>query len=95
MSITEEIAGLIRSLRKTKDAAELQKLCDRLEAQVAELQAQLAALGPRGERCKFCGYQAMFVTASEEDPVFRDLGGQQRTYTCRQCGKSETRIDVL
>jgi hypothetical protein len=96
MTIAEEIAGIIRSLRKAKSEAELQKLVDELERRIQTLQAQLAEFEPRGLRCEACGHLKLFLTERRrEDGVFGAHGAFERVYTCRQCGVVDVRPEQL
>jgi exonuclease VII small subunit len=94
MAILDEVEALLRIARKAKTTAEFEKTITQLEAEVLRLKKQLAEFEPRGERCKSCGHLTLFLAESKRSATFGALGAQDRTYTCRLCGKSEERLEV-
>jgi hypothetical protein len=94
MALLSELEALLGIIRKAKSKADLEKAVTQLEAEVARLKLELAKFEPHGERCKACGHLSLFLTASKRSPMFGELGGVDRTNTCRQCQFTEQRLET-
>ena len=86
---TIEAQEKIMALRQA--ALELQEENVGLRSQLLELQAQLKRLQTaEGESCPRCRQRTWVVVSSAPDEMFGELGGIRRTYSCSECGLTES-----
>jgi len=88
---TIEAQEKIMELRQS--ALDLQEENIELRNRILELEAKLRELECfNGEPCPRCRKPTWIVEKSEPDPMFGDVGGVRRTYTCTNCGLTESTI---
>ena len=66
----------------------------RMPARINELEKRLAALESKHEpslkTCPKCGTGTFALVSTERDPIFGEMGVQNRLYRCTECGFSES-----
>lgn len=91
MKISREVAELQSKLIGVQqDALALLDENRKLRDEVRDLKAKLTE--SNGELCPRCGKRAYYLTLSQPDDTFGDLGVSKRIYECKECHFSEIKL---
>ena len=90
MGLLEDIMKTLERIPAWKRLQGLPDHVQRLEARIAQLEAQL---GPAaGDVCPKCKARTFRLISSRPHPTFGRLGGLEDTLTCSNCQHTEQRL---